>query len=197
MKRLQDRKIDDAAYYEIIWGKDIAAGRSKFDPVRQLALAEKVKSGDKVVDLGAGVYGTAEFIAEHIRTKCILVAYDQSYTAKEIVDQKNLPLLYLLGLVPDTIFPSKTFDVVIAGEVIEHMEDPKDLVHEMARICKPGGWMVISTVDTTCEQAIAHGPYPEHIWEFTKEDLIGLFKRYGETEYRLVGNYHVIYCKRN
>lgn len=38
--------------------------------------------------------------------------------------------------------------------------------------------------------------YPEHLWEFTPEDLIGLFSLYGQARHFLVGNYHFIECQK-
>ncbi|MCK4500366.1 hypothetical protein KAU11_07705, partial [Candidatus Babeliales bacterium] len=77
-----------------------------------------------------------------------------------------------------------------------HMEDPAAFAGELARITKPGGWISISTVNTKSENAIKHGEYPEHLWEFTPEDLTGFFKPFGEVIYEELGDYHLIYCKR-
>lgn len=198
MKRLAPVKIDDAKYYERIWQDEIVSGRGHFDRVRQEFLASKVKRGMKVVDLGAGVYGTGQYIAMSAAYEnCIVVCYDQSYTAREIVLKQTPHVLYLLGDLPQTYFGDQEFDCVIIGEVIEHMDDPAALVAEMARICRKGGWMTMTTVDTSCEQAIAHGPYPEHLWEFDRQELIDLFSIHGKVEYRLVGNYHGILCCRS
>jgi cyclopropane fatty-acyl-phospholipid synthase-like methyltransferase len=46
-----------------------------------------VTEGMKVLDVGAGVFGTAQYIAENdMKEGLELTALDQSYTAKEIVD---------------------------------------------------------------------------------------------------------------
>ena len=48
MKRLHPTKIDDAKYYEHIWGVEENL-RPFFDAVRMRALAKYVKNGDKVL----------------------------------------------------------------------------------------------------------------------------------------------------
>jgi 2-polyprenyl-3-methyl-5-hydroxy-6-metoxy-1,4-benzoquinol methylase len=163
-------------------------------------LLEKVKSGDRVVDLGAGCFGPAQYLVEKVPlANCQVFAVDYSHTAKGIVQERLKTIhwfSYLLGEAIDTPLRSKWFDVVIAGELIEHIENPADLTAEMARLTKPGGWMVISTVDTHCGNAIKHGPYPEHIWEFEPVDLIDLFAPHGDPHYEVFGDYHVIECKR-
>lgn len=185
MKRLHDKKIDDAKYYEKIWSDEFNA-RPYYDDVRMRCLIKDVKDGDKVIDIGAGVFGSAQYIAENTDLKCDLYAYDQSYTAKEIVDNLKLPITYLLGSCEGKLpFKDNEFDVVIAGEIIEHIENPDYFVSELKRIGKK---VAISTVDTNCQNAKNYGDYPEHIWEFTIDDL----KKYGE--YETCGDYHIVRC---
>lgn len=183
MKRLHKKKIDDAKYYEKIWGEEYNT-RPYYDAVRMRALIRDIKNGDKVLDVGAGVFGACQYIAENTDLKCELFAYDQSYTAKEIVEKIAPEIEYIIGNCEGALpFKDDEFDVVIGGEIIEHMEKPDKFMQEMKRIGKK---VVISTVDTKCENAIKHGDYPEHIWEFEIDDL----KKYGE--YEVCGDYHII-----
>jgi SAM-dependent methyltransferase len=39
------------------------------------------------------------------------------------------------------------FDCVVANDVIEHVEDPRQLVEHCARLCRPGGLVYIGTAD--------------------------------------------------
>lgn len=194
MKRLHKKKIDDAKYYEKIWSEETNL-RPFYDAVRMRALARDVDDGDRVLDVGAGVFGTCQYIAENLPQygNVKLYCLDQSYTAKEEVEKLNLPITYYIGEVMPMDIPDKSFDVVIAGEIIEHMEDPEAFAKELCRVSRK--WVALSTVDTKSENAIKHGDYPEHIWEFEPEDLIAFFKPYGEVEYTVVGDYHFIYCK--
>jgi SAM-dependent methyltransferase len=41
-------------------------------------------------------------------------------------------------------FPDASFDVVVAGELLEHIRDPAGLVAEAARMLRPGGRLVAS-----------------------------------------------------
>ena len=41
-------------------------------------------------------------------------------------------------------FPDAGFDVVVAGELLEHLRDPKRLVAEIRRVLRPGGTFVAS-----------------------------------------------------
>lgn len=197
MQRLREGgQIDTAAYYEPIW--DPATNQRPFyDAVRHRALASKIRCGDTVIDIGAGVYGTVQYVVEHMKQKEIFpVCYDQSYTARDVVVKQFPEILYFLGSLPKTYLPPDSFDVVVAGEIIEHMEEPEVLAKELARICRMGGWISLSTVDTKSENAIKHGPYPEHIFEFEPKDLLKMFSPYGHARYELIGDYHVIHCHK-
>jgi 2-polyprenyl-3-methyl-5-hydroxy-6-metoxy-1,4-benzoquinol methylase len=197
MQRLREGPpIDDAHYYEYVWSEEYNT-RPFYDAVRMRELAKKVRCGDTVIDVGAGVFGTVQYIVEHQKNLEIFpVCYDQSYTARNIVITKFPEILYFLGMLPETYLPPDSFDVVVAGEIIEHMEEPDKFAAELTRICRPGGWISISTVDVTSENAIKHGEYPEHLWSFDKKDLIDLFKFTGSVQYVLCGDYHVVHVHK-
>jgi 2-polyprenyl-3-methyl-5-hydroxy-6-metoxy-1,4-benzoquinol methylase len=36
-------------------------------------------------------------------------------------------------------------DVIVAAEIIEHLENPRALMRELARMVKPGGWIFVTT----------------------------------------------------
>lgn len=191
MKRLHEKKIDDAKYYEKIWGEEYNA-RPYYDAVRMRALIAPVKNGDKVLDVGAGVFGAVQYLAEETEIQAELHAVDQSYTARDIVKKRAPQINYKLSDVVELPYEDDLFDVVIAGEIIEHIEDPAAFCEELLRVTKPGGHVTLSTVDTHCENAKLHGDYPEHIWEFEPKDLLKFFGS-GAT-YSTVGDYHFIDC---
>src|SRR3989344_3921756 len=43
--------------------------------------------------------------------------------------------------IPD---PEKTYDVVLAGDIIEHVFDPMSVIQEVARVVKPGGYLLVT-----------------------------------------------------
>lgn len=194
MRRLHKDKIDDAKYYEQIWSEE-ANTRPYYDAVRMRALLAPVREGDKVLDVGAGVFGAVQYAAEHYRDLDLqLHAVDQSYTARDLVLRDFPWINYKLSEVENLPYEDEMFDLVIAGEIIEHMEDPAAFVQELLRVCKSGGHVTLSTVDTHCENAKLHGDYPEHIWEFDPDDLLQFF---GEgAEFSLVGDYYYVKCQK-
>jgi len=192
MKRLTEKNINTGEHFDEVFteGKD-------FDVERQVEFYKLIQQGMKVLDLGAGIKGFVELFRESGGKDNVaeLHALDFSEYAKREVVNKYPDIQYAIGNVLETPYEDGYFDLVGAGELIEHMEKPEYLVKEMARITKQGGMMIISTVDPDCEDSKGK-EYPEHIWQFTPEDLINLFKPYGEPQYRRVRNYDCIFCRR-
>ena len=46
-------------------------------------------------------------------------------------------------------FADEVADVVVAGEVLEHVREPLDLLAEACRVLRPGGTMVLDTIAAT------------------------------------------------
>ena len=47
-------------------------------------------------------------------------------------------------------FSSEYFDVILCSEVIEHLFSPDDLMDEIARLLRPGGYAIITTPNLAC-----------------------------------------------
>lgn len=190
MKRLTKKNINTPEHFNTIF-KD----SHKFDVERQYQFYKHIQPGMRVLDLGAGIYGFVELFKESGGQGAELHCLDFSEYAKKKVTKKYPDIIYKIGNVLNTPYEDGYFDLVGAGELIEHMEEPKYLVKEMARITKPGGLMIISTVDPDCEDSRGV-KYPEHIYQFTKEDLLEMFSQYGKSTYKRVGNYDCIFSRR-
>lgn len=75
------------------------------------------------------------------------------------------------------------FDVIVAAEVIEHLENPRALAREWARVLRPGGLLLLSTPNQESLRsllsltvrghhvAFTGTSYPAHITALVREDL--------------------------
>ena len=190
MRRVHDKDINSPEYFDKMWN---LLGH-KYDPIRLVYLLKQVRLADTVCELGCGWFGALQYATAVLGMdiKAYVVDFSKEALRKSLMCAPYLKVH--LGDVLHTPYTDSKFDVVIAGELIEHMDQPEALVKEMSRICKPGGYLNISTVDPDCEDG-KHLKYPEHVFRFTPEDLITLFSPYGKPEYRMVGNYLTISCK--
>jgi len=92
-------------------------------------------------------------------------------------------------------FPDQSFDTVICSEVVEHMTvDPMALMTEINRVCKPGGFLVMTTPNITGWKNLARmvaGRHPmgfnsfsainndRHNREYTPKEMGAMFEDAG------------------
>lgn len=78
------------------------------------------------------------------------------------------------------------YDMVVAGEVIEHVADPRELVGQLTRALKPGGVMVV-TVPMGPWEALGYAKHPgwrAHLHHIERADLQDLFGN--QQDYKII-----------
>ena len=63
------------------------------------------------------------------------------------------------------------YDLVISGQCLEHVELPHLLVCEMARMCRPGGWLIV-----TAPWQWHYHPHPLDCWRILPHGMEALFR---------------------
>jgi 2-polyprenyl-3-methyl-5-hydroxy-6-metoxy-1,4-benzoquinol methylase len=85
-------------------------------------------------------------------------------------------------------FPDAAFDLVFCSEVIEHMTSPENLVAEMNRVLKPGGYLVLSTPNSAfwlyrllgfAGYTVSELQHPKHFQFFSQRSLLRLLNSVG------------------
>jgi 2-polyprenyl-3-methyl-5-hydroxy-6-metoxy-1,4-benzoquinol methylase len=83
------------------------------------------------------------------------------------------------------------FDVVIAAEVIEHLENPRFTVRELFRLVRPGGTIIVTTPNNESWRSLialivrghyagfGETAYPAHITALLRKDLTRIFQETG------------------
>jgi ubiquinone/menaquinone biosynthesis C-methylase UbiE len=111
-----------------------------------LAWIEPLDTGMIVLDVACGAGHAAEQAAPHVRqvvgidlTPALLDAGAQRLRASGIDN-----VLLQQGDATALPFLDASFDVVVCRSSLHHFEDPAVAVAEMARVCRPGGRVVIS-----------------------------------------------------
>lgn len=208
MTKLTDVNINTVEHYQKVWALENV---HRYDAVRMRAFLQDMRTecidvtthstkeqwlippAKRFLDVGAGWWGAAQYAVQH--------GYFGQFTALDFSEEARRRTLeitptleYRIGDARAMPFADGDFDVVACGELIEHMEDVPSFVAELVRVCKPGGKVIIGTLNDKCDAAIAHGEYPEHIWSFTPDDLVGFLAQFGSTTYWEVGHYHFVQC---
>ena len=95
-----------------------------------------------LLDVGCGGGILAAYVHGYVH-----VGVDMSWSALHVAAQNGV-----LGLRGDAAclpFPTGVADVVVAGEVFEHVTDVERAVGEVSRVLRPGGVVVIDTINAT------------------------------------------------
>jgi 2-polyprenyl-3-methyl-5-hydroxy-6-metoxy-1,4-benzoquinol methylase len=135
--------VSFSEYHEELW-EAIPAGREpEHLAVRLAFLLQHTDAGETVLDVGCG---EGRFASELARAGAHVIG----------IDVANEPLRRAAAAHPDLQlrlvapagpwpFDDASFDVVWAGEVIEHVHDTARWLSEIRRVLRPGGRLLLST----------------------------------------------------
>lgn len=121
----------------------------------------------KLLDVGAA-YGF--FVELASKRGFEAMGNDISREAVDYAKTRNINVV--LGKTKELGFPDGSFDVVTVLGVIEHWHDPKEEISEIRRILKNGGLLVVLTLDTGNFLGRGAVKVPEHVFYFSKKNLI-------------------------
>ncbi len=128
------------AFYDMHYARDLAQLSAKPKVVNSL-LASLEPLG-RVLDIGCGDGGLTIEYAKHcsevLGVELASEACRLAHASGLNVIRANLEGLHLP-------LADASFDVVVAGEIIEHMTDTDHLLDEITRVLKPGGYCIITT----------------------------------------------------
>lgn len=96
-------------------------------------------SGDVVLDLGCG---PGHAVRELQRAGAAAVACDRH--VEEILADGAKPTRALVADGRRLPFTEHSFDGVFCSNVLEHTPEPFEIIHEIERVLRPGGWVYLS-----------------------------------------------------
>ncbi len=104
--------------------------------------------GLKILDVGCGGGLVCEPLA---RLGADVTGIDADKNAIEVAKQhafeSDLEIKYKNQTTSDLVANNQKFDVVLALEIIEHVDNPQQFVHEIAQLCKEDGLVIFSTLN--------------------------------------------------
>jgi SAM-dependent methyltransferase len=105
------------------------------------AAGERIRGN--VLENGCGVGMYVQRLAAHAgKVTGLEYDYPRAQQARQLADRlANAQVLCAAG--EDLPFPSESFDLILSHEVLEHVQDDRMAVSEMARVLRSGGRMVI------------------------------------------------------
>lgn len=151
-------------------------------------IAARPHRGGTLIDVGCG----KARLLPLVRSLCEsyigvdIVRYDDFPPSAQFV-KSNLDALPVAGL------PDASAEVVVSIETIEHLENPRALMRELARLAKPGGLIVVTTPNQLSLLSLltllikgqfnqfqeAPGLYPAHITHLLEVDMMRIARECG------------------
>src|SRR5262249_16059637 len=86
---------------------------------------------------------------------------------------------------PEFLTSRGPFDATVMLDVLEHLQDPADVLDSLRTAMRPGAQLLITTGDYGSLLARAMGKYwrlmtpPQHLWFFSPRTVTALLKRHG------------------
>lgn len=128
-----------APVYDLTFGRITQGGRA-------MAAAHVNAQGGSVLEVGIGTGLALDFYGSHVQVTGIDVSAEMLREAELKAQKKRLRNLAGLHQMDarQIAFPDASFDHVAAMHVMSVVPEPEKVLDEMARVCRPGGSVMIA-----------------------------------------------------
>jgi len=177
-----------SAHHEAIW-EALPAGLEPADyALRRAFLLDRVRAGERVLDIGCGEGRFAAALLDAGTTAVAVdVAEEPLRRARAACPGLDARLVPVAGEWP---LPDTGVDVAWAGEVLEHVTDTAAFLSQVRRVLRPQGRLLLSTpahplalrlrVALSARAFAAHfDPLGDHLRFYTRAGLRGLLEEFG------------------
>jgi SAM-dependent methyltransferase len=136
------------------------------------ALLDRVglRPGQDAIDLGCGPRGIIDLLAERVAPGGCVVGLDADpghvAMAREFTAQRGLGSVQIVAAdARHTGLPPGSFDLVHARTLLVNVPEPAEVLAEMVRLAKPGGW--VASLEPDVEYTLCHPAHPAYtrLWE--------------------------------
>jgi phosphatidylethanolamine/phosphatidyl-N-methylethanolamine N-methyltransferase len=127
-----------APVYDAVFGRLVEAGVKR-------AVAEVNRHGGSVLDVGVGTGLSLPFYKPAVKVTGVDLSPDMLERARERVEKERLRNVAALQVMDaaNLRFADASFDVTVATYVLTVVPDPQAVMHELARVTKPGGRVIV------------------------------------------------------
>lgn len=136
------------------------------------AFATRLARKRRIIDVGCGAgYGSAELASSAASVVGVDISVE---AAREAAATYGGPAIsFAAASCTELPFAEATFDLAVAFEVIEHLNDWQAMLREARRVLAPHGQLVVSTPNRLYyeQTRAASGPNPFHVHEFSYEEF--------------------------
>jgi len=192
MKKLMDKNVNTKEF----WDTQYAPQRQEHYRNGNLAYPkyknslDYVSDGDKVCDMACG-FGIFAIYAKDAYPNCEVHGFDMV----DMIDQhrEDYPDIDWTKAKIGEEDIGGDYDVVFAGDVVEHLDDPLVVFTDAHRLLKKGGILIVTTPDGDIEK---YAESPDHVWIMGHDDIEKMYReaKFGEVEFPYIqGPYGVLF----
>ncbi len=139
-----------------------------------------VPAGGRVLDAGCG---RSLFTEIRSRWPFEVVAADVDFDLLSARRAEHPEVRWVLAGAAPLAFRDRSFDALFAGELVEHLADPRPAFAEFRRVLRPGGTLILTTPNRRRLANVVDGserPYsPDHLSELSYDEVRGLLAEHG------------------
>ena len=146
---------------------------------RILGALQQHVSGGNLIELGCA-FG---FFLDEAREAFTTVGVEISDHAREMCTRRGLDVVR--ELTPELLASRGPFDAAVMLDVLEHLQDPGDVLAQLHGSMRPGAQLLLTTGDYGSLLARAMGKRwrlmtpPQHLWFFSPKTVTALLERHG------------------
>ncbi|MEE9181334.1 MAG: methyltransferase domain-containing protein [candidate division NC10 bacterium] len=131
------------------------------DDGRAQALFSALRHTDRVLEVGSG---NGRFLGALLRANQDIRGVGIDVAPSLLKHLPSDAVRSVMELIP---FHDDSFDLVFSVEAIEHSANPKAALHEMIRVARPGGWIIVIDKERSYWGKLKHAPWER--WPDTSE----------------------------
>ena len=132
--------------------------------------------GQRVLNAGAG---TGSFSLQLAENGFDVTSVDASSAAVEVL-RRRVPGEVAQADVTTLPFADAAFDAAVLGEVLEHVEDDRGALEEVARVLRPGGVLAVS-VPADPKRFAPSDRWAGHVRRYSRQELLSACEAGGFT----------------
>jgi SAM-dependent methyltransferase len=142
---------------------------------RRHLLARQIRTmrPGRALDIGAAAGGNTRVLREH---GWDATALEYNEDGARIARERGLPVVRADAL--KLPFPDAGFDLVVAYDVLEHIDDDGGAVEEICRVLRPGATALVA-VPADPRLWSAHDEAVGHVRRYTRSTLVDLLEPHG------------------
>ena len=145
-----------------------------------------VDGSANILDVGCGSGWLSEMLCNRgFHVTALDLGFDSIRRASARMKVRAVDVSFVLGDIYKLPYRDGSFDVAVSSEVLEHLEKPQDALNEIARVVRPGGYIVVSVPyrerieEILCVHCNKKTPVNAHLHSFDKTIIEHMLRKAG------------------